>query len=519
MAETDRASFALEACGVTKLYEGIPALQDVDLAVKNGSIHGLLGQNGAGKSTLVRMLAGAEIPNAGSIRVNGREVEIKNPVDSNRAGIYTIYQELSLVPTLTVAENIFLSSLPRRRGLVDWEFMRSEAIGALARVGFQHIPVDRVIGSLSVAEQQAVELAKALYHDARVLLLDEPTSALPAKEVESLFDLMTRLRDEGQAMVFISHRLDEVTRMCDEVTVLRDGRLAARLHQEEISEPAIVRAMIGRSLENSISAAALEGTGRARLGSGRRGDLLLKGRNLADGTRVKGVDLEIHEGEVLGLAGLVGSGQSELAQILFGARPGVAGSIEWRGKPFKLRTPHEAIRAGIGMLPQDRKAKGFIPELDVASNMTLATLDMFSRFSFLRIGKEREAAREMVHRLGMKVFGTGQIMKTLSGGTQQKAILARWLLRQVDLLICDEPTRGIDVGAKEDIYELLRAFCASGGSVVIASSEVSEALMCDRVLVLRDGEVVVELSHEEIDPRGQVLLDAVSGAAPARQIN
>jgi len=500
----------LEVEGVFKSYVGVHALKGVDLKVKSGTIHGLVGQNGAGKSTLVKMLSGAEIPDRGIIRVAGKQRSIDNPTDAQNAGIFTIFQELSLVPTLSVAENIFLGKLPtgKRFRTVEWRAMREQAAAALARVGFDNIPVSAVVGSLSVAEQQAVEIAKALYHDAQIVLLDEPTSALPSRDVEGLFALLRRLRDEGHAMVFISHRLDEVHELCDEISVLRDGELIDCLQKTSCTQNDIVRAMVGDRLEKSISAAVLTGEKAPRLGSGPKDDVLLEASELADDDRVHGVDLTLRQGEVLGIAGLVGSGQSELAGILAGARTMNRGVIKWRGKRARIGSPRDAIRLGIGLLPQDRKAQGFVPDLTVAQNMTLASHDTFSRVGVIDSKREADVSREMVHRLGMKVFGVGQTMKTLSGGTQQKGILARWLIRNAELLICDEPTRGVDVGAKEDMYELLRAFSASGGTIIIASSEISEALMCDRVVVMKNGRVAAELEHAEIDPKGQRILDA-----------
>lgn len=506
--------YVLEVEGIDKAYLGVHALQEVSLQVRAGSIHGLVGQNGAGKSTLVKMLSGAEVPDRGTITVGGRVQTIRRPTDARAAGIFTIFQELSLVPSLSVAENIFLGQLPCRGTLksVDWGKMRLLARGALERVGFQNIDVGRAVGSLPVAEQQAVELAKALYHEAKVVLLDEPTSALPAPDVESLFELLRRLAADGQAMLFISHRLDEVHDLCDEISVMRDGALIDNLWTNSCTQADIVRAMIGEKLEKSISAAALQGEKAPRLGSGASEEILLTGRGLSDRNRVDGVNLSLRRGEVLGLAGLVGSGQSELAGMLAGANPMEEGTLTWKGKQVAISGPRDAIRLGIGLLPQDRKTEGFIPELSVAENMTLASHNTFSRGGVLDTKREAAVAKDMVHRLGMKVFSVTQPMKTLSGGTQQKGILARWLVRKAELLICDEPTRGVDVGAKEDMYELLRAFSASGGSVVIASSEISEALMCDRVLVLRNGRVVADLDHDEIDAKGQVILDAFAAS-------
>ncbi|MET1052834.1 MAG: sugar ABC transporter ATP-binding protein [Mycetocola sp.] len=492
--------------GIMKGYLGVQALKGVSLSVKRGSIHALAGQNGAGKSTLVKILSGAETPDAGEIYLGGERQKFREPSDAQRAGIHTIYQELSLVPSLSVAENIFLGELPTSgRAVVDWHEMQVEARKALARVGFD-LDVRRPVSSFSVAEQQAVELAKAIRKDARVLLLDEPTSTLPLPDVERLFGVLRTLADEGVTLIYISHRMDELYSLCDSVTILRDGRNAASFTTADSKPADVVTAMVGKSLEGSIADAALRGERSPRLGAGRSDKILLSATDLTEDDRVSGVNLELYEGEVLGISGLIGSGQSELAGLLAGARRKTAGSISVDSKNVTFNSPRDAIRRGIGLLPQDRKAQGFIPEMSVAGNITLASLPMFSRLSIIDGRKEKKVATEMVESMGMKVSSVNQSVKTLSGGTQQKAILARWLARSSRLLICDEPTRGVDVGAKEDMYELIRDFARSGGTVIISSSEITEAMMCDRVLVMARGQVVAEFDHDEIDPHGHALV-------------
>ena len=497
----------LQLDGVVKSYPGVQALKGVSFSVARGSIHALAGQNGAGKSTLVKILSGAESPDGGSIRLGGELQRFRDPMDAQRAGIHTIYQELSLVPSLSVAENIFLGQLPRRAGVsVDWQGMQAEARTALDRVGFE-LDVRRPVGSYSTAEQQAVELAKALHKDARVLLLDEPTSTLPLPDVERLFTVLKSLSGQGVTLLYISHRMDELFSLCDAVTVLRDGVNAADLKTAHSKPSDVVTAMVGKSLEGSIADAALRGERSPSLGSGPRESVILSARDLSESGSVDKVSFELREGEVLGISGLIGSGQSELAGLIAGARRRTSGEIRVDGKPVEFRAPRDAIRRGIGLLPQDRKAAGFIPDMGVAGNITLASLPQFSRLSVIQSRRERSVAGEMVARLGMKVSGVHQPLKTLSGGTQQKAILARWLVRQSRILVCDEPTRGVDVGAKEDMYELIREFAQAGGTVVVASSEITEAMMCDRVLVMARGKVVAELDHDEIDPSGNAILE------------
>jgi ribose transport system ATP-binding protein len=496
----------LEVSDISKGYAGVQALSRVGFSVRAGEIHALAGQNGAGKSTLVKILSGAESPDSGSIRVDGREVRLRKPIEAQNAGIHTIHQELSLVPSLTVAENVFLSGPPTKRGMVDWPTMKAQAERALARVGVA-LDVNRLVSSYSVAEQQAVELAKAIHRDARVLLLDEPTSALPQPEVRRLFEALKRLAAQGVAMVFISHRMDELYALCDSVTVLRDGELVTEMSTSDTRPNDVVTAMVGRRLEGSMTSAAQTGTGNPSIGSGRRGSILMEGHGLGDGSRVEDVDFTLHEGEVLGITGLIGSGQSELADILAGNRRHTAGTVRFAGRAVDYRSPRQAIRDGIGLLPQDRKAHGFIPAMSVAGNITLASMPMFSHAGIIDSGRERKASIALAERLRMRISGVNQPMGTLSGGTQQKAILARWLVRSSRLLVCDEPTRGVDVGAKEDMYELLRDFARDGGTVVIASSEISEAMMCDRVLVMAHGRVVAELTHDEVGPEGRAILD------------
>ncbi|GAB5077532.1 sugar ABC transporter ATP-binding protein [Arthrobacter sp. AD-310] len=493
--------------GVTKSYPGVQALKGVSFSVARGSIHALAGQNGAGKSTLVKILSGAESPDGGNIRLGGELQRFRDPMDAQRAGIHTIYQELSLVPSLSVAENIFLGQLPKRAGAsVDWQRMQSEARTALDRVGFD-LDVRRPVASYSTAEQQAVELAKALHKDARVLLLDEPTSTLPLPDVERLFTVLRSLSDQGVTLLYISHRMDELFSLCDAVTVLRDGVNAADLKTANSKPADVVTAMVGKSLEGSIADAALRGERSPSLGAGPRERVILSARDLSEQGYVDKVSFELREGEVLGISGLIGSGQSELAGLIAGARKRTSGEIRVDGKAVDFRAPRDAIRRGIGLLPQDRKAAGFIPDMGVAGNITLASLPQFSRLSVIQSRRERGVATDMVARLGMKVSGVHQPLKTLSGGTQQKAILARWLVRQSRILVCDEPTRGVDVGAKEDMYELIREFAQAGGTVVVASSEITEAMMCDRVLVMARGQVVAELDHDDIDPSGNAILE------------
>ena len=494
--------------GITKGYLGVQALNGVNLHVRHGSIHALVGQNGAGKSTLVKILSGAEAPDSGAIFLGGRTAHFRNPQEAQDAGIQTIYQELSLVPQLSVAENIFLGSLPLKAvpRIVDWPEMIARSQEALARIGYD-LDVRRPVEHYSVAEQQAVELAKALRKKARLILLDEPTSTLPQPDVRRLFEVLRKLANTGVTLIYISHRMEEIYTLCDHVSVLRDGQNAASFPTANSRPADVVSAMVGRSLSGSLTEAAISGVRSPRLGAGLTDRVLLSVCDLGEESKVSDVSFDLYQGEVLGVAGLVGSGQSELVSLIAGARARTRGTVSFEGKKVEFNSPRDAIRLGIGLLPQDRKAHGFVPEMSVAENISIASLPMFSRYSILNQRKENQAARTLATRLNMRISGVGQLMKTLSGGTQQKAVLARWLVRSARILICDEPTRGVDVQAKEDMYELIRDFAKGGGTVILASSEISETMMCDRVLIMAKGRVVAELDHDEIDPHGEAIIE------------
>lgn len=498
---------ALRVDNIAKAYLGVQALQGVSLTVRKGSIHALAGQNGAGKSTLVKILSGAETPDSGSIFLDGHLLRLHSPQDAQEAGIQTIFQELSLIPELSVAENICIGRLPRRSfpPIVDWRAMQEEARHALERVGFD-LDVRKPVAHYSVAEQQGVELAKALRKQAQLILLDEPTSTLPVPDVQRLFKVLRGLANQGVTLLYISHRMEELYSLCDHVTVLRDGRNAASFPTSDTRPADVVSAMVGKSLAGSIAEAAISGGRSPRLGPGARSDVLMSVRDVSENGKFADVSFDLRQNEVLGIAGLVGSGQSELVSLLAGARRRSCGTILLDGRPVDFTSPRGAIQAGIGLLPQDRKAQGFVPDMGVAGNVTLASLPMFSRLSLVDGRKESEAARALAVRLNMRISSVAQPVKTLSGGTQQKVILARWLVRSARILICDEPTRGVDVGAKEDIYELIRAFAHAGGTVIIASSEISETMMCDRILVMAKGRLVADLDHDEVDPHGAAII-------------
>ncbi|HEY0789451.1 MAG TPA: sugar ABC transporter ATP-binding protein [Chthoniobacterales bacterium] len=497
----------LTVSGLTKSYVGVKALREVSLTFLAGEAHAIAGQNGAGKSTLIRMLAGAEQPDAGSIKVLGAPMTFDTPQAAQRAGIVTIYQELSLVPRLSVAENVFMGDLPLKGGVVDRRTMRREAGRALEWLGFA-IDVDAPVGSLGVAQQQAVELAKALHRSAKVILLDEPTATLPAPDVKRLIAVLKTLCERGVAVIYISHRFEELYEFCHRVSVLRDGALVGTYDLPGTEHSVLMRAMIGRALRTSILGRSLEESGeRPRLGTGTASETLLSVKGLQDQSVLRDITFDLRRGEVLGVAGLVGSGQTELANCLFGAQERVAGQISLNGQALKLDSPRDAIRNGIGLLPQDRKHQGFVRHMSITHNMTLASLSGFSRYTILNKNKERDLAQEMIKTLVMRSVVPDKAVGTLSGGTQQKVIFAKWLASTAKILLFDEPTRGIDVGAKEEIYELMAQFVRQGGSVLMFTSELPEVMMSDRVLILARGRLVGSLKHEEIDAHGDAILN------------
>jgi ribose transport system ATP-binding protein len=503
----------LEVQGLTKAYPGVKALDNCDLHVRQGEIHALLGQNGAGKSTLIKLVSGVEQPDSGAIRLNGQRVAFHTPQEAQRAGIFTIFQELSLVPGLSVAENIFISDMPTNRfGKVRWRDLRNEAVRAVEWLGFA-VDVDSPVQALSVAQKQGVELAKALHRNAKVVLLDEPSATLPQPDVARLFEILRALRSRGLALIYISHRLEEVQELCDAATVLRNGRKIGTFGIGDTKATDLVRAMIGRDLKFSRVGEAIGSEKKPRLGSGGSDKVVLRVRGIDDGSAVREVSFDLHYGEILGITGLVGNGQSELAACIFGARTRVKGDIAVDGVPVSIHSPADAIRAGIGYLPDERKTEGLVLPMSVASNITMASHRAFSRLTVVDQGKERRVTSGMIDKLKINVGGAEfeHPVEVLSGGNQQKVVLAKWLVSNCKILLFSEPTRGVDIAAKEEIYELIKRFVKDGGSVVVVSSELPEALMCDRVLVMSRSRLVGNLDYTEIDPHGEAILRLYTG--------
>ncbi|KPI29017.1 sugar ABC transporter ATP-binding protein [Streptomyces sp. NPDC054950] len=485
--------------GIRKTFPGVVALDSVDFDLRRGEVHVLLGENGAGKSTLIKMLSGAYRPDAGRILADGEEVRIHGAQDAERLGIATIYQEFNLVPDLTVAENIFLGRQPRRFKMIDRKRMETEAAALLERVGVNVSPRTRV-RELGIARLQMVEIAKALSLNARVLIMDEPTAVLTSEEVEKLFAIVRRLREDGVGIVFITHHLEEIAALGDRVTVIRDGRSVGQV-PATTPEDELVRLMVGRSIEQQYP--------RERAGTGAA---LLSVEGLTRDGVFHDVSFEVHAGEVVGVAGLVGAGRTEVVRAVFGADPYDRGAVRVGGAHLPRYDVNAAMAAGIGLVPEDRKGQGLVLDQSVEENLGLVTMRAATRGGLVDLKSQHEAAARIAGQLGVRMAGLGQQVRTLSGGNQQKVVIGKWLLADTKVLILDEPTRGIDVGAKVEIYQLVNELTAAGAAVLMISSDLPEVLgMSDRVLVMAQGRIAGELSADEAT-QDSVMALAVSTA-------
>ena len=483
---TDAPEPVLSLEGVTKTFGPVTVIDDVTVHVRPGRVQVLLGENGAGKSTLIKMMSGIYQPDGGRVLVDGAAVTLPDVRAAEARGIATIHQELNLVPGMTVAENISLGRMPRRGGLLDRRAMRATARHALERIGLDVDP-DHPVGELGVARQQLVEIAKALSLDARILVLDEPTATLTRTEIEQLFRVVRELREAGVAMVFISHHLDEIAEIGDSVSVLRDGRLVDEV-PATTPEPELVRLMVGRDIDDQFP--------RRREYDG-PDDVLLDVRGLTRAGVVEGVSFQARAGEVVGVAGLVGAGRTELLRSIAGADPYDAGTVTVEGRPLRRKDVAGAIRAGVGHVPEDRKTQGLVLGASVGENLGYATLRSTARAGFVDRSGQRSRARSVSERLRVRMRDVDQAVGDLSGGNQQKVVFGRWVLAGSRVLLLDEPTRGVDVGARVEIYEFVNAVTAAGGAVVMVSSDLPEVLgMSDRILVMSGGHLAGELPAE-----------------------
>jgi len=483
--------------GIRKSFSGVPALSDAELSIGRGEVHALVGQNGAGKSTMIKILTGAYTKGAGKIEFEGKPIEFASPQEAQRGGISPIYQEINLIPFRSVAENIFLGREYRRNGLLDWRRMNGEAVELLRRFSVE-VDVRRPLMDFSTAIQQMVAIARAVSFRARLVIMDEPTSSLDEREVAVLFDVIRQLKREGVSVIFISHRLDELYAVCDRVTVMRDGRTVTTSAMADVNKLQLVAAMLGRDL-----AAVRERSTGFGGPSGHAGEELLDAKGLQIGRRVRNANVTVRAGQIVGLAGLLGSGRTEIARAIFGADPPDAGTIRLMGKPASPREPSEAITLGVGFCTEDRKIEGIVPEMSVRENLTLALLPRLTRGGVIDEARQREIVDRFIKRLGIKTSGPEQRIRELSGGNQQKVLLARWLCMDPKLLILDEPTRGIDVGAKAEIQSLIKELADQGLGVLMISSELEEIIEgADRVFVLSDGRTVADLARDQVnEPR------------------
>ncbi len=488
--------------GVSKRFPGARALEDVSFDVRRGSCHALCGENGAGKSTLGKLLAGIEQPDAGEIIVDGRAVQFEDPRDALAAGIGMVHQELAFCENLSVAENLCLGDLPVRGLFVSRSEMEKRATAMLAAIDAP-IDVRRLVGDLTVAEQQMVQIAAAVGNGAHVIIFDEPTSSLSQHETEHFYLLLDRLRARDVTCVFVSHRMQEIFRLCDTITVLRDGRHVATKPIQELDEAELVQLMIGRRLEEYLP---VETT---MIGGGE----ILRVERLSSPRRFADISFSVHAGEVVGIAGLVGAGRTDIAHAIFGLDPDAQGRVEVAGIPLGLRSPAEAMRAGVGFVPEDRKRHGLVLSLRALENVTLPTLRSLSRAGWLRAGAERALAADAFTRLRVRTPDLDAVTAGLSGGNQQKLVLAKWLAARCRVLILDEPTRGVDVGAKAEIHALIGRLAAEGTGILLISSELPELVaLSTRILVLRDGRLSGELARDNANPES--LLRMMAGLDP-----
>ena len=470
--------------GIDKSFPGVHALDHVDLEVRRGEVHALMGENGAGKSTLMKVLTGIYTKDSGTITYEGREIEFHNPKEAQEAGIVIVHQELNMMNHLTVAQNIFIGREFMKGAMIDDARMNAEAKKLFDQLGISIDPAEKM-GNLTVGKQQMCEIAKAISHKAKVIIFDEPSAALTEAEIDELFKIIRDLRDKQLGIVYISHRMDEIKVITDRVTVMRDGGYVGTLITKDCTKDDIINMMVGRVIYEDPKTKSMVAPGAP---------VVLKVEHLNAGKMVQDVSFELHKGEILGFSGLMGAGRTETARALFGADPKESGDIYVNGKKVNIRSPKDAVALGIGYLSEDRKRYGIIVDKSVAENSTMANLKNFVKGIFINKKDEENVTKTYIQRLNTKTPSTDQLVVNLSGGNQQKVVLAKWLVKDCDILIFDEPTRGIDVGAKSEIYHLMNELVAQGKSIIMISSEMTEILrMSDRVVVMCEGRKTAEI--------------------------
>ncbi len=477
---------------ISKSFPGVKALKGVDLEVKKGEVHALMGENGAGKSTLIKVLTGVHIEDEGEIYFEDKQIFTNTTLQAQKCGISTIYQELDLIPELSICENIFLGREIMKKGIIDWKATQKRAKEILDDMGID-VEVTSILSSQSTAIQQMVSIARAISINARLVVMDEPTSSLDDKEVRVLFEVIKKLKAQNISVIFISHRLDEIFEICDAITILKDGERVGYSLIKDITKLELVSKMIGKDASQIIS--RKKSYNKDKMSN----ENIIVTKNIVRDPKVKGIDIEVKKGEVLGLAGLLGSGRTELARLIFGADLPQGGELYINGKKEKFNLPKDAIKKGMGFCPEDRKIEGIIPNMSVKENITLAILPRLTKMGIVSRKEQEKIVNKFIQALKIKTPHMNQAVKNLSGGNQQKVILARWMCMNPELLILDEPTRGIDVGAKKEILDLIEQLASDNISVLMISSEIEELMhACDRIAVIRDGKKVGELYAEEI---------------------
>lgn len=480
------ADFLLEVQGVSKSFPGVKALDNVSLEIGQGEIHGLIGENGAGKSTIIKIIAGIYPHDEGSIKFMGKNCDGENIRESLSRGISVIYQELCLVPHMKVYENIMLGFEGNGRGFYSAEHTRRRATEIVNQLGLD-LPLDAYVKDLDIAVQQMVEIAKSFSRDVKLIIMDEPTSSLTSKEVAQLYTIIRNLKTKGISTLFVSHKLEEITAICDRLTVFRDGQTIVSKKVGEISADEMVYAMVGREITNYYTTTHIPTS-----------QVILEVKGLSKPGTIENVSFCLHKGEVLGMTGLIGAGRTEMAQMLFGLDRFTSGEINLDRKPVQFHSPHEAVKAGIALVPENRKEQGIIPQMGVGYNITIAVLKEFIHMVHVNKAREKKLIDHFFRSLRVKAYSPEQTVSNLSGGNQQKAIIARWLATKPKVLILDEPTRGIDIGAKKEIYEIIDKLAISGVAIILISSELPEVInMSDRIVVMRQGKSVATLEHKE----------------------
>lgn len=480
------AEYILELKGITKLFPGVKALDDVDFQIGAGEIHALMGENGAGKSTLIKVITGVHQPNAGSMFLDGKKVSFKTPRDAQAAGVAAIYQHVTAYPHLTVTENIFMGHEKRKYGFLQWGVMHKEAQALIETLDADFHATD-LMGTLSVAQQQMVEIAKALSMNARIIIMDEPTAALTRGETERLYEITEKLRDEGVAIIFISHRFEDMYRLASRVTVYRDAKYIWTRDVCDVSEADLIQGMVGRELTELFPKSEVEIGGEA-----------LRVENLSSTGFFKDVSFHVGKGEIVGITGLVGAGRTEVVESLFGITAHSKGNVFLNGEQVNIKSPQDAMARGLGLLTEDRQSKGLILSWGIGRNISLAELNKYSTFGVMNEKAERDEAKCLAERVDTKANSLFDLASSLSGGNQQKVVVARALTSKLDVLIMDEPTKGVDVGAKAAIYEIMGELTKQGMGIVMVSSEMPEILgMCDRIYVMCEGRVTGELGRQE----------------------